>query len=63
MIGLCLTNIQVAKESVNLKHSLTLTGVFRFILDSQFVERYHSVESYGLNVECHISNNFCKFNK
>jgi hypothetical protein len=51
----------VAQKSVNLKHSLVVTGMFRFKPATQFVERYHSVVSCALNTEDLISNNFCKF--
>jgi hypothetical protein len=50
----------VAEKSTNLKDSLVLAGMFRFMPTSQFVERYHSVE---LNMEDFITNNFCKFSK
>jgi hypothetical protein len=36
-------------------------GTFRFKPASQFVERYHSVESYAINMEDLISNKFYKF--
>jgi hypothetical protein len=55
------TYIQMTQNSVNLKHSLVLNGIFRFRPVSQFVERYHSIVSCALNVEDLISNNFCKF--
>jgi hypothetical protein len=53
----------MAQKSVNLKHSLVLTGMFIFEPGSQFVERYHSVASCALNMEGLIPNNFCKLNK
>jgi hypothetical protein len=53
----------VGQKSVNLKYSLILTEMFRFILASQFVDRYHSVVSCALNMEGLISNNFCKLSK
>jgi hypothetical protein len=53
----------MAQKLVNPKHSLVLTEMFEFKPANQFVERYHSVVSYTLNVEDLISNNFCKFNK
>jgi hypothetical protein len=40
-----------AKKSANLKHTLALTGMFRFKPASQFVERYHSVMNYALSME------------
>jgi hypothetical protein len=42
----------VVEESAKLKHSLVLAGMFRFESASQFTRvRYHSVESYALNME------------
>jgi hypothetical protein len=41
----CISYIRVAQESLNLKHSLVLTGMFSFKPASQFEERYHSVVS------------------
>jgi hypothetical protein len=42
---------RVAQKSVNRKYSLVITGMFRFKLFSQFVERYRSVVSCVLNME------------
>jgi hypothetical protein len=53
----------MTQKSVNLKHSLVLTGMFRFKPGSQFAERYHSVVSRALNMGDVISNYFSKFNK
>jgi hypothetical protein len=50
-------------ESVNLKYSLVLTGMFKFKAARPHVERYHSVVSHTLNVVSLISNNFGKFMK
>jgi hypothetical protein len=47
--------------SVDLKHSLVLTGMFRFKPANSFVEQYHSVVSCAFNIEVLISSNFCKF--
>jgi hypothetical protein len=54
---------RVAQKSVNLKHSLVITGMFRFKPATQFVERYHSGVSCAMNSEDLISNNFRKFSK
>jgi hypothetical protein len=51
----------VAQKSVNPKHSLVVTGMFRFTPASQYAERYRSVVSCALNMEGLISDNFCKF--
>jgi hypothetical protein len=42
---------RLGKRSVNLKYFLVLTGMFRFKLTSQFVERYHSIFNCALNME------------
>jgi hypothetical protein len=47
---------KVAQESVNLKHSLVLSGMFTYESSSQFVERYHSIFSCALSMEDIISN-------
>jgi hypothetical protein len=54
---------RVAKKSVNLKHFLILTGMFKFKPASQIVERYHSNVSCALNMVDFISNIFCKFSE
>jgi hypothetical protein len=46
------------RTSVNLKLSLVLTGRFIFKPVSQFVERYHRVLSWALNMEDLISSSF-----
>jgi hypothetical protein len=51
----------MAQKSVNLKHSLALTGMFRIKPASQFVERYHRVVSCASNMEDLIPNSFRKF--
>jgi hypothetical protein len=52
------------KNSVNLKHSLVFTEMFRFKPVSQFVKIHHSIMSCALNMEDLISNNFFyKFSK
>jgi hypothetical protein len=53
----------VAQKSVNLKHYVVLTGMFRFKPASQFVEPYHNAVSCAVNMENLISNRFCKFSK
>jgi hypothetical protein len=52
----------MAQNSVNLKHSLVLTGIFIFKAASQFGERYHGVVSCALTMEDLISKSVCKFN-
>jgi hypothetical protein len=42
-------------ESQLTAYSLILTRMFGFKSNSQFVERYHSVVSYALNIEDLIS--------
>jgi hypothetical protein len=49
---------RVVHASVRLKHSLVLTGMFRFKPASQFVEPYHRAVNCALNMEDLISNNF-----
>jgi hypothetical protein len=51
---------RVAQKSVNLKHSLMLTEMFRFKPASQFAESDHSAVSSALSIADFISNNFCK---
>jgi hypothetical protein len=46
--------------SVNLKYSLLLKELLKFEPASKFVERYHSVVSWKLNMEDLTLNNFCK---
>jgi hypothetical protein len=49
-VGLyCIAVYRLAYKSDKLKHSLALTGIFRFKPASQFVERYHS--DFGLCTE------------
>jgi hypothetical protein len=55
--------IQRAQKSVNVEHSLVLTGIFEFKPASQFVERYHRRMSCALNMEILIANSFYKFGK
>jgi hypothetical protein len=50
----------VVQKSVILKLSPVLTGFVRFKLVSQYVERYRSVLSCGLNTKDLILINFCK---
>jgi hypothetical protein len=51
------------QKSVNLKHSLLLTGLSRFKPASQFVERFRSIMSCELNMEDLISKNVCILSK
>jgi hypothetical protein len=53
----------VPQNSVNLKHSTVLAGMFRFKPASQFVELYHSVVGCVLNREDLILKTFYKFSK
>jgi hypothetical protein len=53
----------MAQKSINIKHSLLLTGMFRFKPAIQFGEPYHSVLICLYNMEDIICNKFCKFNK
>jgi hypothetical protein len=41
---------RVVRKAFNLKHSLVLTGTFRLKPASQFVERYHNVVSFTVNI-------------
>lgn len=43
--------IQRVQNSVNVEHSLVLTGVFDFKPAGQFVDRYHHGESCALNMK------------
>jgi hypothetical protein len=52
---------RVAQNSINLKYSNLLTGLFRFKPASQSVEQYRRVVSCALKMEDIISSNFCKF--
>jgi hypothetical protein len=47
---------RIVHRSLNLKHSLVLTGMFRFKPTNQFAERCHSVVGCALNVEDFILN-------
>jgi hypothetical protein len=49
----------MAQKSVNLRHSVVLTGMLTFKATRQFVERYHSV----VELRIEHSNNVCKFSK
>jgi hypothetical protein len=46
------------QKSVNQKYSLLLTGMFRIERPSIFLQGYHSVVSWVLNMENIISNDF-----
>jgi hypothetical protein len=54
---------RVIQKSVNLKHSLVLTGVFSFETADQFVERCHSVVSCVMNMKDLFLKIFYKFSK
>jgi hypothetical protein len=62
-LSLSYPRYRVPQKSVNLKHSLVLTGMFRFKPASQFVERYHSVVGCALDTEDLIWINFYKLIK
>jgi hypothetical protein len=53
---------RVIKKSVNLKHSLALTGRFRFKPANQFEVWYHSIVNCELNIQDLSSNNLYVFN-
>jgi hypothetical protein len=53
----------VARKSVNLKHSIVLTGMFSLKTARQFVERYHRVVNSALDMEGLILKNICKISK
>jgi hypothetical protein len=57
----CAPTQRMPQKSVNNKHSRVLTGIIRFKSASQFVECYHNVVNYAMNIEYRISNNLLKF--
>jgi hypothetical protein len=49
------------QKSVNLKHFLVLTGMFRLKRASQSAEQYHGVVTCALNMVDLLSSKYCKF--